>query len=85
MTDGGVHTGYYFIKSFGGGQTEPLYFDCFYHLDPLYLQPCLGQSAQNSISPALLMPFFDGAFQPSKNAVVTEGEGAETTEGHRSC
>jgi hypothetical protein len=39
MTDGGVHTGYYFIKWLGSHQTEPLYLDFSYHLESLYAQP----------------------------------------------
>jgi hypothetical protein len=35
MTDGGVHTGYYFIERLGSRQTEPLYLDFSYHLESL--------------------------------------------------
>src|SRR5271167_1373305 len=38
MTDGGVHTGYYFIERLGSRQTEPLYLDLFNHLESLYTQ-----------------------------------------------
>jgi len=36
MTDGSVHTAYYFIKTLGSGHTEPLDLDFSYHLEPLY-------------------------------------------------
>src|SRR5580704_3450582 len=57
MTDGGVHTAYYFIKPLGSGQTEPLHLDFSYHLEPLYTQPRLDPGCINSISPALLRPY----------------------------
>jgi hypothetical protein len=38
MTDGGVHTGYYFIERLGSRQTEPLYLDFSYHLESLHAQ-----------------------------------------------
>jgi hypothetical protein len=41
MTDGGVHTDYYFIERLGTRQTEPLYLDLSYHLESLYTQPAL--------------------------------------------
>jgi hypothetical protein len=41
MTDGGVHTGYYFIERLGSRQTEPLYLDFSYHFKPLQAQPPL--------------------------------------------
>src|SRR5271156_4468948 len=46
MTDGGVHTGYYFIKLLGSRQTEPLYLDFSYHLLSLYEQPRVARAAQ---------------------------------------
>jgi hypothetical protein len=39
MTDGGVHTGYYFLERLGSRQTEPLYLEFSYHLESLYAQP----------------------------------------------
>jgi hypothetical protein len=33
MTDGGIHTSYYFIKRLGSGQAESLDLDFFYHLE----------------------------------------------------
>jgi hypothetical protein len=38
MTDGGVHTGYYFVERLGSRKTEPLYLDFFNHLEFLYTQ-----------------------------------------------
>jgi hypothetical protein len=38
MTDGGVHTGYYFVERLGSRQAEPLYLDFFNHLESLYTQ-----------------------------------------------
>jgi hypothetical protein len=68
MTDGGVHTGYYFIERLGSRQTKPLYLDFSYLLESLYTQPPLS-SCVNSISPALLnsspTALFSSAKMPS--------------------
>src|SRR5216684_906015 len=45
MTDGGVHTCYYFIKPLGSDQTEPLHLDFSYHLESLCAEPRRDQGA----------------------------------------
>jgi hypothetical protein len=89
MTDGGVHTTYYFIKPVGSGQTEPLHLDFSYHLEPLYTQPRRDPGCMNSISLALLKPFSAALFSSAKttscpNAKVLQSpDTAGATEGHR--
>jgi hypothetical protein len=91
MTDGGVHTSYYFIKPLGSGQTEPLDIDFSYHVEPLYTQPRLDPGRMNSISPALLKPFSAALFTSAKTLsypkakVLQSPEKARATEDHRSC
>src|SRR5260370_38426091 len=68
MTDGSVHTTYYFIKPLGSGQTEPLHLDFSYHLEPLHTQPRLDPGCMNSISLALLKPFSDALFSSAKTS-----------------
>src|SRR5580700_11138904 len=51
MTDGGVHTGYYFIERLGSRQTEPLYLDFFNHLEALYTQS--GWSSRMKVTAAV--------------------------------
>jgi hypothetical protein len=44
MTDGGIHTSYYFIKRLGSGQAESLDLDFFYHLESPSRR-CSGKNA----------------------------------------
>src|SRR5260370_33266168 len=48
MTDSGVHSGYYFIKPLGSGQTEPLNLDFSYHLEYLCAQPRLDRTGEGA-------------------------------------
>jgi hypothetical protein len=90
MTDGGVHTTYYFIKPLGSGQTEPLHLDFSYHLEPLYTQPRRDPGCMNSISPALLNLFSAALFSSAKTTscpkamMLQSPETAGATEDHRS-
>jgi hypothetical protein len=74
MTDGGVHTGYYFIQLLGSRQTEPLYLDFSYHLESLLRTAALIKLRKQHWS-CFAQLISDCAFQLGENAVLTEGEG----------
>src|SRR5260370_15398224 len=75
MTNGGVYASHYLIKRFGTGQTEPLYLDFSYHLEPLTHNRALIKLHKQRWS-CFAQTFLDCAFQLGKNAALSEVERA---------